>query len=140
MRKVRKFIIGALLMVWSAVLLTGCGKGNLSDTFDEDTIKAEAMKSIEYFNQREYQSILDMGADELKNSITAEQFADVSNPYLDQCGEFEEISKTVVAGSTDKKTGNEYGGVIMIGKYADGKIQFTIAFDKDMKLVQFIIK
>lgn len=34
----------------------------------------------------------------------------------------------------------DYGGVVMIGDYEDGKIQFTIAFDEDMKLVQFLIK
>jgi hypothetical protein len=139
--KTKKHIIyGMIMLIWSAVVFAGCAQNKLPDSFDEETVKAEAMKSIDYFNQRDYQSILDMGSDELKDSITAEEFAKASDPYLDKCGEYQEISKTVVVGSTDKKTGKEYGGVVMIGKYADGKIQFTIAFDEDMKLVQFLIK
>lgn len=139
--KTKKHIIYVMFtLIWSAVFLAGCANNKLSDSFDEETVKAEAMKSIDYFNQRDYQSIIDMGSDELKNSITTEEFAKASDPYLDKCGEFEEISKTVVVGNTDRKTGKEYGGVVMIGQYADGKIQFTIAFDEDMKLIQFVIK
>jgi hypothetical protein len=140
MKKEKHVIFVMLLLIWSAVILTGCGQSKLSDTFDEETVKAEAMKSIEYFNERDYQSILDMGSEELKESITEEEFAKASNPYLDKCGEFKEIGKTVVVGSTDRKSRNVYGGVVMIGNYADGKIQFTITFNEDMKLVQFLIK
>lgn len=81
-----------------------------------------------------------MGDENMKNGITAEQFAEASDPYLDKCGKFQEIGKTVVLGTSDKETGKEFGGVVMIGNYEEGKIQFTIAFDEDMKLVQFLIK
>lgn len=127
-------------LIWLSALMTGCGQSKLSDTFDEETMKEEAMKAIEYFNEKDYQSIIDMGSEELKEGITAEEFAKASDPYLDKCGSFKKITKTVVAGNKDSKTGNEYGGVVMIGEYEDGKIQFTIAFDEDMKLVQFLIK
>lgn len=122
--------------------LVGCQGANteLSDKFDEETVKSEAMKSIEYFNARDYQAILDMGAQELKDAITYEEMQKQCDPYLDKRGEFKEIEKTVVLGSKNKETGAEYGGVVMIGVYEDGKIQFTIGFDEDMKLVQFVIK
>lgn len=122
------------------LFLTGCSQNQLSDKFDEETVKEEAMKAVEFFNKRDYQSILDMGVDELQQSFTAEQFAQASDPYLDKCGEFQEIEKTVAAGSENEQTGKQFGGVVMIGKYANGKIQFTIAFDEDMKLVQFNIQ
>ena len=98
------------------------------------------MKAVELFNERDYQGILDMGAEELKQSLTAEQFAEASDPYLERCGEFQEVEKTVTVGSENEKTGEQFGGVVMIGKYADGSIQFTIAFDENMKLMQFYIK
>lgn len=130
------FMMGML----AALFLTGCSQNQLSDKFDEETVKEEAEKAVELFNERDYQGIIDMGDENMKNSITAEQFAEASDPYLDKCGEFQEIGKTVVLGSTDEDTGMDYGGVVMIGSYADGKIQFTIGFDEDMKLVQFLIK
>lgn len=140
-KAMKKRMRGLLIIgMMTAVFLTGCSKNQLSDKFDEETVKEEAEKVVELFNERNYQGIIDRGDEKLKEGITAEQFAEVSDPYLDKCGEFQEIGKTVVLGSTDKETGMEYGGVVMVGNYEDGKIQFTIAFDEDMKLVQFLIK
>ena len=126
--------------ILAALFLTGCSQNGLPDKFDEETVKEEAMKAVELFNERDYQGILDMGAEELKQSLTAEQFAEASDPYLERCGEFQEVEKTVTVGSENEKTGEQFGGVVMIGKYADGSIQFTIAFDENMKLMQFYIK
>lgn len=53
---------------------------------------------------------------------------------------FQEIVKTIVVGNVDQETQQAFGGVVMIGSYEEGTIQFTIAFDEDMKLVQFIIR
>lgn len=137
----KKWIKGMIAAgILTALFLTGCSQNQLSDKFDEETVKEEAEKAVELFNERDYQGILDMGDENMKNGITAEQFAEASDPYLDKCGEFQEIGKTVVLGSSDKETGKEFGGVVMIGNYEEGKIQFTIAFDEDMKLVQFLIK
>lgn len=137
----KKWIKGMIAAgILAALFLTGCSQNQLSDKFDEETVKEEAEKAVELFNERDYQGILDMGDENMKNGITAEQFAEASDPYLDKCGEFQEIGKTVVLGSSDKETGKEFGGVVMIGNYEKGKIQFTIAFDEDMKLVQFLIK
>ena len=137
----KKMMKGMLLLgVLAAFFLTGCSQNQLSEKFDEETVKEEAAKAVELFNERDYQEIIDMGDENMKNGITEAQFAEASDPYLDKCGEFQEIGKTVVLGFTNKETGMEYGGVVMIGNYAEGKIQFTIAFDEDMRLTQFIIK
>ena len=135
-------IAAAAILAAAAFSLAGCAgaASKLSDKFDEETVKSEAMKSIEYFNERDYESIREMGSEELKDAITAESFAEQCDPLLDKCGAFKEIKKTVVVGNTDKKTGAEYAGVVMVGVYEDGKIQFTIGFDEEMKLVQFLIK
>lgn len=132
-------VVIALILV---VMLAGCSSASteLSDQFDEETVKAEAMKSIDLFNSKDYQGIIDMGSDEMKESITADEFKKQSDPYLDKNGSFKEIEKTVVLGSENKKTNESYGGVVMIGKYENGKIQFTIGFDEEMKLIQFRIK
>lgn len=137
-----KAAVVLLVSIMLLACLTGCQGANteLSDKFDEETVKSEAMKSIEYFNERDYQAILDMGAQELKDAITLEEMQKQCDSYLDKRGEFKEIEKTVVMGSENKKTGAEYGGAVMIGVYEEGKIQFTIGFDEEMKLVQFMIK
>lgn len=137
----RKITAAMLLVLMAVMLLTGCAKGaKLSDKFDEETVKAEAMKAVEYFNERDYAAILAMGSEEFKEALTEEAFAQAVDPYLDKNGTFMKITKTAVLGNKDEETGKEYGGVVMVGKYEDGKIQFVISFDEEMKLVQFVIR
>ena len=134
----RKITAAMLLVLTAVMLLTGCAKGaKLSDKFDEETVKAEAMKAVEYFNERNYASILAMGSEEFKKALTEEAFAQAVDPYLDKNGAFMKITKTAILGNKDEETGEEYGGV---GKYENGKIQFVISFDEEMKLVQFVIR
>lgn len=137
MRKITGIIAGLLVM---ALFVTSCGAQPLPDRFDEETVKAEAETAIGYFNGRDYQSILDMGSDAFQNALTFEEFETQCNPYLDKCGEYQEIAKTIVLGNVDESTGKQYGGVVMVGKYENGTIQFTISFDEEMKLVQFVIR
>ena len=37
-----------------------------------------------------------------------------------------------------KKTGQKYAAVIYVVKYAEGEIKYTVGYDEDMKLVQFV--
>lgn len=122
------------------LLLTACGAQPLPEQFDEETVKAEAEKAIEYFNNHDYQSIIDMGSDAFQELLTEENFAAQSEPYHEKCGDFQEIAKTIVLGNVNQETQESFGGVVMVGSYQEGTIQFTIAFDEDMKLVQFIIR
>lgn len=136
-KKLVSTIVGVCIMILS---ITACGAQPLPEGFDEETVKSEAERAIGYFNDRDYQGIIDMGSDAFQDLLTAEEFASQSDPYLEKCGEFQEIAKTIVLGNVDQETQAAFGGVVMVGDYKEGTIQFTIAFDEDMKLVQFIIR
>lgn len=137
----RRGIFGRIAGVIMIILvLTACGAQPLPEQFDEATVKAEAERAIEYFNNHDYQSIIDMGSDAFQELLTEENFAAQSEPYHEKCGDFQEIAKTIVLGNVDQETQEAFGGVVMIGTYQEGSIQFTIAFDENMKLVQFIIR
>lgn len=137
----RNAILCRVTVVLMLVLtLTACGAQPLPEQFDEETVKAEAEKAIGYFNDHDYQSIIDMGSDVFQEVITVDNFASQSEPYHEKCGAFQEIVKTIVVGNVDQETQQAFGGVVMIGSYEEGTVQFTIAFDEDMKLVQFIIR
>lgn len=137
---ITRVLVRGTVALLAAVMLTGCGKAKLPEGFEEAAVKEKAEQSIELFNARDYEALWEMGSDELKESITAEQFAQACDPYLDKCGAFEEISKSVVMGGTDKNAGIDYAGAVMVGDYEDGKIQFTVAFDQNMEMIQFLIK
>lgn len=129
------------LVLLGAVCLTGCTqKEKLPDSFDEAAVREEAQKAVDFFNERDYQGLIAMGDENLKSTSTEEQFAETCDPLLDEKGEFQEISKMSIVGSEDKRTGTKYGGAIVTGAYAEGEIVFSIAFNEDMELVQFIIQ
>ncbi len=141
MQSERKGICGRIVGLFMVIItLTACGAQSLPEQFDEETVKAEAEKAIGYFNAQDYQSIIDMGSDAFQELISVENFASQSDPYHEKCGAFEEIAKTIVLGNVDEETQQSFGGVVMVGKYEEGTIQFTIAFDEEMKLVQFVIR
>lgn len=129
-----------MVVLMLALILTACGAQSLPEQFDEETVRAEAQKAVDYFNDHDYQSIIDMGSSEFQELLTAEDFASQSDPYHEKCGAFQKIEKTIVVGNTNQETQQAFGGVVMVGSYEEGTIQFTIAFDEDMKLVQFIIR
>ena len=105
---ITRVLVRGTAALLAAVILTGCGKAKLPEGFEESAVKEKAEQSIELFNARDYEALWEMGSDELKESITVEQFpAQACDPYLDKCGAFEEISKSVVMGGTDQKTAKE---------------------------------
>ncbi len=122
------------------LILTACSAQPLPEQFEEDTVKESAEQAIGFFNEQDYQSILGMSSAEFQEILTVDEFANQCDPYLEKCGSFKEISKTIFLGNVDKETQAAYGGVVMIGSYEEGTIQFTISFNEDMELTQFIIK
>lgn len=122
------------------LILTACSAQPLPEQFEEDTVKESAEQAIGFFNEQDYQSILGMSSAEFQEILTVDEFANQCDPYLEKCGSFKEISKTIFLGDVDKETQAAYGGVVMIGSYEEGTIQFTISFNEDMELTQFIIK
>lgn len=138
MRKKRVIMIAMLCMM--LLILTACSAQPLPEQFEEDTVKESAEQAIGFFNEQDYQSILGMSSAEFQEILTVDEFANQCDPYLEKCGSFKEISKTIFLGNEDKETQAAYGGVVMIGSYEEGTIQFTISFNEDMELTQFIIK
>lgn len=138
-----KKILGKLtaLFLLDVVCLSGCTqKEKLPDSFDEAAVREEAEKAVGLFNERDYQALIDMGDENLKSTSTREQFAETCDPLLDKKGEFQEISEVSVVGNVDKSTGTKYGGAIVTGTYAEGELVFSVAFNEDMEMVQFLIQ
>lgn len=123
-------------------LLTGCqpASSELPEGFDEERVEEEARRSIGYFNEKDYQSILNMGCREFQEVMTEEEFAEQCDPMREKRGTFREIIKTVFYGVKDQKDGKEYGGAVLVGDYEEGRISFYITFDEDMKLAEWMIR
>ena len=136
MKKIR---FTAILLL-SALMLCACKSGgSLADVFSEDEVRTKAEEAIELFNAKEYQSLIEMGNDEFQAAVTVEQFETAGTTAMDKLGEFKSVDNFAIAGQKDNEK-NDYAAVVAVGEYEQGKMQFTMAFDDEMKLVQFFIK
>lgn len=132
-----------LVVIMAVQMFAGNGgqaEEKLPDSFDETQVREEAEKVIGYFNDRDYQSIIDMGDKDLKANSTAESFAKTGDPILEEKGAFKEIGEAKIVGKTDEKTGKSYGGAIITVTYENGEMEFTVAFNEDMEIAQFLVR
>lgn len=125
-----------------SVLTAGCsGTKKLSSDFDEAEVKTAAERVISKVNDGAYAELIEeeFGA-KLKVALTEEALLEQVAPIVEELGTFESIDKSVVAGNKDKDTDEEYAVAIVVAKYSGGKAQYTLSFNKQMKLEGFFIK
>ena len=124
-KQIRKIVMLCMIAVIVGCL-GGCGT-ELSEKFDEDKVKEAAKAIVEKVN-----------AGNLK-----EVYEDSFTPVMQNgvaFDEFQEFSKVEVKGTKDKDTGTEYAAAMVLAKYEDGQIMFTISFDTNMKCARFYYK
>ena len=121
------------------ILLTACKGSTLASAFNKDDVKASAQALIQEFNIKNYEAIIEQGSDLMKSSLTLEQWQETVDPYVDKAGAFKTIEKEVVAGQQDSNK-KDYAIYVAVAEYENSKIQFTITFNTDMKVEQFLIQ
>lgn len=122
-----------------ALLLSGCSKGGeLPECFDAEEVKAAAKQAVSYVHSEDYEAFRDMFAEEYQEDITEELFAKIIED-VGKSGEFKEFGNIAVFGQTDKETGENYAGAILIAEYENGRMEYRIGFMEGMKLIQFYI-
>lgn len=124
-KQIRKIVMLCMIAVIVGCL-GGCGT-ELSEKFDEDKVKEAAKAIVEKVN-----------AGNLKE-VYEDSFTPVMQNGVD-FDEFQEFSKVEVKGTKDKDTGTEYAAAMVLAKYEDGQIMFTISFDTNMKCAGFYYK
>lgn len=134
----------AVMFVVCLCLLGGCSKGSvtaeLADCFDEETVEEEAKAAITLGESGNYEEFIKLFDDAVAESMTQEVYEDQYLSVVKEKGAFESFSDGILVGQTDPDTGAHYAGVVLVANYEDGKIQYTIGYNEDMKLIQFLIK
>lgn len=141
MKKKWIVMLGCTMMLG---LLAGCQKNGVStklpDCFDEETVKQEAKDAITLGESGDYEEFIKLFEDSVARSMTESVYEDQYLAVVKEKGAFQSFGEELVVGQTDEKTGANYAGVVVVTGYEEGKIQYTIGFDEDMKLIQFLIK
>ncbi|MDF2672335.1 MAG: hypothetical protein K0R09_600 [Clostridiales bacterium] len=129
MKKTCKFV----LMLLCFAVLSGCGAAKLSDNYSEDTLRSSAEEVIKNLESGKYEEIEGIMDENLKTKVSAEKLEEVWSGYK-KLGKYDSISKIIF----QEKDG--YAVVVAVGKFEEGKVQFTLSYNTDMKLVGFFLK
>ena len=122
MKKLRLFLMVAL----GCVMLVGCSSKKLSDDFNEEELKTTTENVIQMLCNAEYDQIKEMLGQQLIDAGVTEKIKEVWEPMAKDLGKFDSYDKEAT--------------VVIISKFENGKAQFTISYNKDMKLTGFYIK
>lgn len=124
-----------------ALGMAGCQSTKLSKDFDEKEVKAKAEMVIEKLNAGEYDNLKEEEfSEQMKLAMAGNEVKESIEKIVEEKGTFQSFEKGSVLGSKDKDTDEEFATAVVLAKYEKGKIQYTISFNKEMKVSGFYLK
>ncbi|WP_417088318.1 DUF3887 domain-containing protein [Eubacterium maltosivorans] len=135
----KKMIAVGLVVLLLLTVLSACSGGSafeqkLDPAFNEDTLKQEAEKVIDEWNNQDFDAMAAEIADNVRDKLTADVLKDAWNQAMPKLGEFSSVKQTEIAPNGKSAL------VVAVTEYENGKAQFTIGFDQNMKIDNFFIK
>ena len=127
----------ALAMLFS---LAACGASKLSDEYVEADVIARAEALVGVINTKDYPAVVAELRDDLEASITAEQLESAWGASLDKAGAFVSFSKEAAASQKNESTGENYAVVVLVCKYENSTLTYTVSMDKDLEIVGMYMK
>ena len=131
-------VIMALLVFVMCGALSGCYSTDLAEGFDEDTIIETAEEVINEVQMNGAKEVLTkrMREDFLGN-IDLDAMENTVMSLTKEKGAFLTYGKKSVVGRYHDEAKEDFGVIYVTVKYEKGEINYTITFDKDMKVVGF---
>ena len=132
----------AVLLLAFAMLfsLAACGASKLSDEYVEADVIARAEALVGVINTKDYPAVVAELRDDLEASITAEQLESAWGASLDKAGAFVSFSKEAAASQKNESTGENYAVVVLVCKYENSTLTYTVSMDKDLEIVGMYMK
>lgn len=141
MKKIKSFLL-VMTVIFGIVSSVGCNNSQkLSKDFDAQTVKDKAEEVINVINSGNYEELVNSYfTTQMKAVLPAEKLVNDIKPVIDELGKFLSFDREAVTGSTDKDTDQEFAVAVIKAKYENRNAQYTISFDKEMRVAGFYIK
>lgn len=136
----KKIAVIIMIVVGTAAILCGCASTKLADSFNKDDVEASAKQTIEYLNNKDYDSVNKMLREDLQKQLTIDKIEDAVDKTYGDAGAFKEYKSIAVLGQKVKSTGEDAALAIVVAKYENKKVTFTLSFNTDLKLIGLYMK
>lgn len=136
----KKILCLGLVLGCVAGIFMGCAGKDLPGDLEKDTIIEECHKIIEMVNDRDFQGVVDLFRDDLKEQLTADALGQALNQPLDQLGDFVKYKTESVAAAKEDNTDKDMAAAVIGVEYSEGSVSYVISFDTDMKVIGLYLK
>lgn len=136
MKKILTSILAAALIF----SLAACSSNKLADAFKEDEVIARAKALVDVINTYSYDAVVAELREDLQGQLTAEQLESAWDAQLKAAGEFTEYKTAAAYGQKDKATDEDYALAVLVCKYENASLTYTISMDKDLNIVGLYMK
>lgn len=136
----QKLLAKLSLILLILIMFTACAPESLPDKFDEEKVKTSAENIITLFSNEEYEKITnEFTREDLKVGLTADVLGGAKSKIMPNAGSFVEFSNTSMVAQKDKE-GKDFVAAVLVVKYENQTVTYTISFDENMKLIGFYLK
>lgn len=145
-RMMKKIGIGMSIAVMAVLCLTGCGASSIKDSkagevmkglpegFEEEIVKEQAMEDIKVAQSDDYEGWKARFAPEFQESLSENTYQSYIE-HIEKQGEFKGFGKCSYLGQV--KGEKKYAGVMIVVKYEEANVKYSVAYDEDMNLISF---
>lgn len=133
----------SILAVLCCVLMAigGCGSTKLADCYDKREIEERALEIINDVQVRGAKVVLEeLMREDFIGNIDLDEMDGSCKTYTRSLGNFLTYSQKTVIGKHYDDTDEDFAVILVTATYEDGEVNYTLTFDKDMKLVGFYPK
>lgn len=128
------------LLLLILVMLTACSPKSLPDNFDEEKVKVQAENVVTLFSNNEYEKVTnEFTREDLKTALTSDVLSDAKAQVMPNAGTLDKFSQSSILAKKDKD-GNDFVLAIVVAKYSNQTVTYTISFDENMKIIGFYLK
>lgn len=135
--KLHRIIIVILIF---STMLSACTSAKLADIYDEESVIDRAKGIVELINAYDFEAVNAQVRDDLQDQLTSTQLKDALEGKLVDAGAFVEYQSSGAVGQKSKSTGEDYATVVLVGKYENSTIVFTITMDSNLDIVGLYAK
>lgn len=127
------------LLVFS-ITLSACASTKLADTYDEKIVTERAKEVVEMMNAQSFDKVNAEIRDDLQDQLTSSKLKEAIGAKLAEAGAFIEYPSISTLGQKSKTSGEDYATVVLVGKYENSTVVYTITMDTNLDIVGLYVR
>jgi len=127
------------LLVFS-ITLSACASTKLADTYDEKIVTERAKEVVEMMNAQSFDKVNAEIRDDLQDQLTSSKLQEAIGAKLAEAGAFIEYQSIATLGQKSKTSGEDYATVVLVGKYENSTVVYTITMDTNLDIVGLYVR